>query len=134
MVHRIVWPITALVGLIILAVGISTVPAQPGMGMMYGMPQVGRFVVAHASEKQIIILDTTTGKLYKATDADFKKASEMPKVEMPRMPGGPDRGFTPPKDFRPPKDFKFPKDVKPPKDFEKFREKFKDKAPPKEDE
>jgi hypothetical protein len=105
-VRRIVWPITALVGLVILAVGISTVPAQPrpGMGgMMFG--QTGRFAVAHASDKQIIILDTTTGKLYKATESDYLKASAIPKVETPG-------GFGPPKDFKPPF-----KDVKPPKDF-----------------
>jgi hypothetical protein len=100
-----VWPITALVGLVILAVGISTVPAQPqpGMsGMMFG--QVGRFVVAHASEKEIIILDTTTGKLYRATDSDFKKASELPKVTRPTGPGGIS-----------------------PRDFEKYKKEFEEK-------
>jgi hypothetical protein len=120
-VRRIVWPITALVGLVILAVGISTVPAQPrpGMGgMMFG--QVGRFAVAHASDKQIIVLDTTTGKLYKATESDYLKASAIPKVETPG-------GFGPPKDFKPPF-----KDVKPPKDF-KFPDKRKDEKKEKEE-
>ena len=34
-------------------------------------------------------------KLYKATDADFKKASDLPKTGMPTRPGFPG-GFRPP--------------------------------------
>jgi hypothetical protein len=130
-VRRIVWPITALVGLVILAVGISTVPAQPGVPM-YGMAgQVGRFVVAHASEKQVIILDTTTGKLYRATDSDFKKASELPKVGMPNM--GPRGGR--PQDFEKKiKEF----EEKKRKEFEKLGDTdkgpLKDTKPPKDKE
>jgi hypothetical protein len=94
-IRRFALPIAVLVVLAALAVSIRSVLAQPGGlpgkpgGGYYpaDMPaQVGRFVVAHASDKQIVILDTVTGKLYRATDSDFHKASEIPKVKMPGMP------------------------------------------------
>ena len=78
--HRIVWPVAGLLGLVLLAVGISTVPAQVRPMPFLAPRQVGRFVVAHATEKQIIILDTTTGKLYKAGRDDFQKYSDLPKI------------------------------------------------------
>jgi hypothetical protein len=81
--HRIVWPITVLLGLIILAIGISNAPAQRRPDTpVYIPPMSGRFAVAHATATTFIILDTATGKLYKAGEADLLKASEMPKVGM----------------------------------------------------
>jgi hypothetical protein len=87
--HRIVWPIAALLGLIVLVVGISNVPAQRfGGGAMYSPypPQPGRFAVAHATATRVIILDTATGKLYRATEDDFSKMSDLPKFGMPPGP------------------------------------------------
>lgn len=95
MTHRVVWPITILVGLVILVAGISNMQAQlPGSGMgMMMPPQPGRFVVAYGSATKVIILDTGTGKLYAAGEKDFAKASELPKFGMPGM-----RFPRPPKD------------------------------------
>jgi hypothetical protein len=120
MKHRIVWPLAALLGLVILAIWISNIPAQPGrppagMPGFAGMP--GRFAVAHANDKQIIILDTATGKLYRATDKDILKYSELPKTGGMGGPGFPDKESI--EKYR--------------KEFEKkrkeFEEKFKDKKP-----
>jgi hypothetical protein len=47
--------------------------------------QAGRFVVAHSSPERIVILDTATGQVYVATERDFKKMSEMPKVGGDRL-------------------------------------------------
>ena len=83
MTHRIVWPITVLFGLLLLAVGIGSVPAQrqPGAPFWGGMPpQPRRFAVAHATATKVIILDTATGKLYRGNEDDFLKLSESPKV------------------------------------------------------
>lgn len=113
--HRIMWPLAALLGFAIFVMAISQVPAQPRPGMFNPFVQSGRFVVAHATEKQVIILDTGTGKLYKATSADFQKYSELPKMEMP-YPVFPDKD-------KGPKDLKRPplpdKDKKTEKDKEK---------------
>jgi hypothetical protein len=91
--HRIVWPIAALLGLIVLVVGLSNVPAQrfrPGGGMPDFPPsQPGRFAVAHASATRVLILDTATGTLYRATEDDFKKMSEMPRFGGPMPLPGP---------------------------------------------
>jgi hypothetical protein len=95
-IHRIVWPITALLGVIVLAIGINNVVGQrpPGLGGYSPYPPpVGRFVVAHANENRIIILDTGTGKLYKATENDFGKMSDLPRFATPTpMTYPPDRG------------------------------------------
>jgi hypothetical protein len=127
--HRIVWPITVLVGLVILVVGISSMSAQrpqPGGSFINLPPQTGRFVVAHASADKVLVLDSVTGKIYRVTESDFKKASEMPKVGMPMMPFNPftdkDRGRRP-KDLGPP----LQRDkAAPPPDRDKVK---KDKAP-----
>jgi hypothetical protein len=96
-IRRFTLPIAVLAGLVVLAVSIRSVPAQPrgpgGGWPEVGMPaQVGRFVVAHATDKQIVVLDTVTGTLYRATESDLHKASEIPRVKMPGMPPfAPDR-------------------------------------------
>jgi hypothetical protein len=119
-----VWPVAGLLGLAILAVCFSTLPAQqrepmPPWMMMPG--QTGRYVVAHASEKQIVILDTTSGKLYKATSEDYRKYSELPKMEMPR-PFLPDKDkIERPKD-RPVRDKERPKEKGERKDREEKKD------------
>jgi hypothetical protein len=103
---RIVWPVVALLGLVFLAIGISTVLAQwPPQQNFFGV-QPGRYSVAHATAKEIVILDTGTGKLYKATESDFLKYSELRKDKpAPRQPppdkdklGGPPPPPPPPKE------------------------------------
>jgi hypothetical protein len=77
----------------VLLFSIGVVPAQrPPIPMMPGFPpQPGRFVVAHATDKRIVVLDTATGRLYKAGEDDLKKMSDLPKLEggfAPPFPGG----------------------------------------------
>jgi hypothetical protein len=92
---RTIWSLAALAGVVLLVVGLGTLWAQiPAPGgfqpfmpgpMMGGAPH-GRFTVAHASEKRIVILDTATGKLYQAKDADLLPISDLPKVGQPPRP------------------------------------------------
>src|SRR5262245_23159840 len=86
MSHRVLWPLGGLLTLLVLVASFNQAPAQPRPALPLIGGQVGRFVVAHASEKQIIILDTTTGKLYKATEKDFEKYSELPKTAPLEIP------------------------------------------------
>ena len=118
--RRFLWPLGGLLALVILAASFSHTPAQRGPMQFFGGGQVGRFVVAKTGDDKgapyVIILDTTSGKLYKATEKDFLKYSELPKVE--------------PMDFQLPffdKD-KGPKDkAPPPKDKEELKDKGKEK-------
>jgi hypothetical protein len=91
--HRIVWSVAGVVAALgLLVFGISTLSAQrpPAYGFpMMGVPQVGRFTVAHATATKVIILDTMTGQVYKAEEGDFKKASSLPKVGEGFRPTGP---------------------------------------------
>ena len=91
MKRRILWPVVAvLVVLVALAFLASPGSAQrdPGPFGVLG-PRVGRFTVAHASADAVLVLDTATGKVYKAGKDDFKKMSELPKIEeAPRRPFG----------------------------------------------
>ena len=48
-------------------------PGMPG-------PMPGRFVVAHASARQVLVLDTTTGQVYRVPSDDFKSASDLPRM------------------------------------------------------
>src|SRR5262249_56312639 len=80
---RIIWPVAGIIALVVVVLAVSLSGAQrperpvlPGMGGM--LPMQGRFVVAHASATQVLILDTTTGKVYKAGEKDFKPMSELP--------------------------------------------------------
>jgi hypothetical protein len=89
MKHRILWPAVGVLGLLALAFVIGSAYAQrivggggaAGVGIGPFGPVPGRFMVAHASAEAVLILDTATGQVYKAVPKDFKKASELPKVE-----------------------------------------------------
>ncbi len=86
--RRFLWPAIGAVALVVLALSIGSTPAQPGG--MFGGPRPGRFVVAHASATQVLILDTATGNIYKAGEKDFKAFAEIAKaVEGGGFPGGP---------------------------------------------
>jgi hypothetical protein len=89
---RTTWSIAGFAGAALLLVGLGTMWAQrpldaprvpqppfmPGPGLGMG-PHPGRFAVAHASEKRIVILDTATGKLYQAKESDFLPYADLPK-------------------------------------------------------
>ena len=82
MSHRILWPVVAALGLGGLILVISQSTAQRpggGGGGAPGMP--GRFVVAHASAHQVLVLDTATGQVYRVPSDDFKKLSDLPRME-----------------------------------------------------
>jgi hypothetical protein len=103
--HRIIWGLVGVAAVALLIFGFSSTSAQrspvPGavMPFPFGAP-AGRFTVAHATATQVIILDTATGQLYKASSDDFKKFSELPKVGggFPAFPPLPDT-----KENRPPR-------------------------------
>src|SRR5262245_20933905 len=92
MQSRIIWPVAGIIALLVVVLAVSFSgaqrperPALPGMGGM--LPMQGRFVVAHASATQVLILDTVTGKVYKAGEKDFKPVSELPRTfEIPAPP------------------------------------------------
>jgi hypothetical protein len=102
MKHRILWPVVGGLGLFALAFAIGSAYAQRivrggegggGVGVAaFAMP--GRFTVAHGSADAVLILDTATGKVYRAGKDDFKKMSELPKINegLPGVgPRDPDR-------------------------------------------
>jgi hypothetical protein len=86
-----VWVLAGVAALVLLIVGITQLPAQrAGGGVIIGGPPVGRFVVALVEKdtggtNHIILLDTATGELYKATDEDIKKFADKPKFDRPPM-------------------------------------------------
>jgi hypothetical protein len=94
------WMAAGLFGLVLLIFGVAHLSAQrerrpaepprPPPGGFMPPGQVGRFVVAQVKGDVIILLDTATGDLYKATADDAKKYSERPKAPTFRPPG--DRG------------------------------------------
>ncbi len=96
---RIVWPITALLGLAVVVLGWSHLSAQRlperPLAFMAG-PQVGRFVVAHALAERIVILDTATGQLYVAGERDMKRFTELPRLSEGRPPFMDKEGDGPP--------------------------------------
>lgn len=91
---RIAWPVAALVGLGLLILGLSSTSAQRGGGGGGDMqpfrggpgPMMGRFVVAYASADRVVIVDSMTGHVYKATERDFRPISSLPNVEGGRQP------------------------------------------------
>jgi hypothetical protein len=99
---RTAWSIVGFAGAALLLFGLGTlwaqrppeparvVPQPPFMpGPMMGGPMHGRFTLAHASDKHIVVLDTATGKLYEAKPKDLLPYSELPKVGEPgRSPRG----------------------------------------------
>lgn len=82
MKSRIVWSVVGGLVLVGLAVVIGSSYAQrPGVGFSpFGAP-AGRFAVAHASADAVLVLDTATGQVYKAGRDDFKKMSELPRID-----------------------------------------------------
>jgi hypothetical protein len=118
--------------------GLSNLGAQrpplPGMGG-FGFPEVGRYQAVRATDDSIILIDTTTGELYRATPRDIKPFSERPKPEA-RKDGLPPLPKDTLKDLpAPPKDFPL-KDLPPlPKDVPAFKDlpPLKDAPPPLKD-
>jgi hypothetical protein len=80
--------LAGIVLLVALSAGTAWVSAQrTGGGMpFFPGPPVGRYTVAHYSAKQIVILDTATGDLYKATPDDYKSLKERPKPQPIALP------------------------------------------------
>ena len=86
MSSRFLWPLAGLLGIAGLMLMFTTSSAQPMAGGGWGIS--GRFVVAHATDKQVLVLDTATGQVYSVTE--FKAAADMPKLVGPPVgrPGG----------------------------------------------
>src|SRR5262249_24336873 len=79
------WIIAASLLLGFVFCGLSYVMAQRGDGdRLMASGQVGRFQVVRSNEEGIIIIDTTTGDLYKATPGDIKPFNQRPKPD-PRL-------------------------------------------------
>ncbi|MBY0231497.1 MAG: hypothetical protein K2W96_19605, partial [Gemmataceae bacterium] len=91
MKNRFLWPTVgaaALAGLIFaMTYANAQRPGLGGGGGFGGFMMPGRFVVAHATEKFVLVMDTATGQVYKVSD--FK--SELPRVggDMPFPADGP---------------------------------------------
>jgi hypothetical protein len=56
--------------------------AGPGPGIGMGFGPVGRYSVVSVSTDSIVLLDTVTGDLYKASPRDIKNYSDRPRPEM----------------------------------------------------
>jgi hypothetical protein len=125
MQNKSVWALVAVVAVVGALVGAqlwAQPRPQPRPGFApYIPPQVGRFVLVKVDGKNIILLDTVTGDLYKATENDVKKYSDRPKVGVMPGPWGPpvfkDRFDKDKSDTRPGKDG----------DKDKVERKFEDK-------
>jgi hypothetical protein len=112
------WSVAGILVVALLIVGLSSLsaqrfapPAVPGSG------EAGRYVLVRNTDDAMIIMDSITGDLYKATQADIKPFAARPRfMEPPMLKDEPVRG-------------RF-KDEKRP-DFDKDRAKpdFKDKTP-----
>lgn len=93
MQSRWLWPIVGAAAVVVVVASYSGAqrperPDGPPMGGPFGPgPAAGRYVVAHGSATQVLILDTATGRVYKVTEKEFKPSSELPRVfEGPRPP------------------------------------------------
>lgn len=98
MSNRVFWPIAGVFALAFMALVVSSQSSaqrrpqpedrdeRPQPVVRPGFMAAGRFVVAHATEKQIVILDTATGQLYKATDKDIKAYKDLPRPGPVRVP------------------------------------------------
>src|SRR5262249_38700766 len=90
MKYKSIWVLAGVVALVLLIVVITQLPAQrAGGGVIIGGPPVGRFVVALVEKdaggtNHIILLDTATGELYKATHDDIKQFADKPKFDRPQ--------------------------------------------------
>jgi hypothetical protein len=121
------WTVIAL-GIVLLGLvlaGFTPLTAQPGLRMPMQPEHVGRYtvvkVVESAGTMNILLLDTVTGDLYRATADDAKPYRERPKhggvIIIPFDPFDKDFGKDKDKDFNP---FKDAKDL--PKDFGKDKD------------
>jgi hypothetical protein len=102
MKRKLIWTALGVVAAALLLTVASRLRAQrpPGPGTGLVLPNLpGRFVVARTVGENIILLDTATGDLYRATPDDIKKFSDKPR----------------PFSFRPPQEKKDDRDDK--KDF-----------------
>jgi hypothetical protein len=67
------WTVAGILALVLLIVGISNLPAQRfGSPTAPGHGDVGRYVLVRNTEDAIVIMDSVSGDLYKATPADIK--------------------------------------------------------------
>src|SRR5262245_44199078 len=80
MKHSVVWPIAGVLALAVLVFGLASLLAQPRANIPGIGPQPIRFVVAHATAGQVLVLDSMTGQVYEFREKDFKKPSELPRV------------------------------------------------------
>jgi hypothetical protein len=102
MQKRLLWSLGGLGLLALLAASVQVVPglAQPRPEFARPMPgpgpQVGRFVVAHANDARIVLLDTATGQLYAAMGEDWKKHREIPRPPEPGSMRPGEEGRQPP--------------------------------------
>src|SRR6185369_9191238 len=60
----------------------------PVVGVRIGaMHQPGRFISAYGSASYVLVLDTTTGQVFKINEVDFKSAADLAKMrDMPLRP------------------------------------------------
>jgi hypothetical protein len=88
MIRRCAWTVTGLLVLGVLIFGVTQLGAQrpPIGGVITFPPPAGRYVVAHIDRGDIIILDTTTGDLFRATSGDIKDYATLR-----RMGGRPEK-------------------------------------------
>jgi hypothetical protein len=90
MSHRAFWPLLGFLLLAGLIVGLTLGNAQPFRdGPAPGMDRSGppgRWVVARVKEHSLILLDTATGDLFEARDADIKPYSERHRTAPPLPP------------------------------------------------
>lgn len=83
--HRVMWPVLGVAGLLGLVVAVSITSAQRPIPMPYtGMP--GRFVVAHASATTVVLVDTSSGQVYRVNEKEFKTAADLAKLTEPMRP------------------------------------------------
>jgi len=76
------WIIAGAVLLGFAVCGLSYVFAQRAdFAVERGRGEIGRYQVVRSNEEVIILLDTTTGDLYKATPSDIKPFNQRPRPE-----------------------------------------------------
>lgn len=95
------WIACGVLLLALLMVAVTSVTAQrPPFPMMPRLPmsEVGRYEVVKTTDTEILLVDSTTGDLYRATMSDVKPYSKRPK---PKADEGMGMPF-------PPKDAPFP--------------------------
>jgi hypothetical protein len=79
MTHVKLWLTGGFVLLIGGVIGLSALTAQRTPPSLLGGSEVGRYQAVHTSPDGIILLDTATGELYRATPNDIKPHSARPR-------------------------------------------------------